>query len=532
MRNRVGRDERAGLRAFRNQFAVVAGIMPVIAFVLVVDRDEVGVLATVGTALPLVALAVTAAAPPTVDPRWFAAVLAADVAGIAFIRGDVPTVGVSALFVLPAIWSGYAFGFRGASVTAVVTIALLWVGAPGEWVTVDAEDTARLVSLPLVVAAVSGTSAVLARRGRARQQLLLGQAALLHTRLAEVTAREETVRAVLDSVDFDVLAFDPAGRTTLDNGGRGGAALLDLAARGGTTDLRDLVQRTVDGTELDGELVSVRREDGTVRTYTVSTRLLPDEAGTEGGAGGVLVARDVTAERAALQAREDLVASVSHELRTPTTAVLGSVELAREVEGLPAERMLDVASRNAERLVELVGGILQAAREDRVDLVPAPFDLLEVVDAAVEAAEPAARVAGVELRTTPTGTPVQVVGDAFRIRQVVDNLVSNAVKYNRDGGWVEIGAHAVGDKVWLIVRDDGIGIADGDQDRLFERFFRAESVRRTGVHGTGLGLAISRQIARRHGGDLVVTSALGEGTTVTVTLPADGPTTTTTGVRA
>lgn len=513
---------------------MVAGIMPVIAFVLVVDRDEVGVLATVGTALPLVALAVTAAAPPRVDPRWFAAVLAADVAGIALIRGDVPTIGVSALFVLPAIWSGYAFGFRGASLTAVVAIGLLWVGAPGEWAVVDAEDTARLVSLPLVIAAVSGTSSVLARRGKARQQLLLGQAALLHTRLAEVTAREEAVRAVLDSVDFDVLAFDPEGRTTVDNAGRGGAALLDLAARGGSTDLDALVQRTVDGTELDGELVSVRREDGSVRTYTVSTRLLPDAAGAEGGAGGVLVARDVTAERAALQAREDLVASVSHELRTPTTAVLGSVELAREVEGLPpaAERMLDVASRNAERLVELVGGILQAAREDRVDLVPAPFDLLDVVGAAVEAAEPAARVAGVELRTTPTEAPVRVVADAFRIRQVVDNLVSNAVKYNRDGGWVEIGAHAVGDRVWLIVRDDGIGIADGDQDHLFERFFRAESVRRTGVHGTGLGLAISRQIARRHGGDLVVTSALGEGTTAIMTIPAAPPATTTTGARA
>ncbi len=77
--------------------------------------------------------------------------------------------------------------------------------------------------------------------------------------------------------------------------------------------------------------------------------------------------------------------------------------------------------------------------------------------------------------------------------------------------------------MWLIVRDDGIGIADADQDRLFERFFRAESVRSTGIHGTGLGLAICRQIARRHGGDLTVLSVLGEGTTATMTIPAAGP---------
>ncbi|WP_066652347.1 sensor histidine kinase [Curtobacterium sp. MR_MD2014] len=521
MGSRPDRDERAGLRAFRNQLGVVAGIMPVVAFVLVVERESVAGLTVVGTALPLVALALTAAAPPATDPRWFAAVLAVDVAAVAFIRGDVPSIGVSALFTLPALWAGYAFGFRGAAVTTGFTVALLWIGAPGEWDVLDADDTARLVSLPLVIAAVSGTAAALTRRSRAQRDLLHDQAALLRRRLSEVSEREELVRAVIDSVDFDVLAFDGSGRTTVTNRGRGRTALDDLTAPTAAPGAGELVRRTLEGTEFEGEIVSVRRPDGSSRTYTVSTRVLPDEGGT----GGVLVARDVTAERRALAARDDLVASVSHELRTPTTAVLGSVELAREVDGLPAdaERMLDVASRNAERLVELVGGILEAAREERVDLVLAPCDLLEVIDAAVEAAGPAARAAGVTLRTTATERPVPAIADAFRMRQVVDNLISNAVKYNRDGGWVEVGAHTVGELVWVIVRDDGIGIADDDQDRLFERFFRAERVRSTGIHGTGLGLAICRQIARRHGGDLAVVSVLDEGTTVTMTIPTAGP---------
>lgn len=517
-----GADEGGGRRAFRNQLAVVSGIMPVIGFVLVVDRQQIGLLATLGTALPLVALVLAAAAPQSVDPRLFALVLALDVTGIAFIRGDVQSIGVSALFVLPAMWAGYSFGLPGAALTTGVIVALLWIGAPGEWDQIDAADTARLVSFPLIVAAVSGTAAALARRGAARHSVLQDQAALLRTRLLEVSTREALVRAVLDSVDFDVLAFDARGSITVTNRGRGGWAFEDLGSPGTERRLDDLIGSTIDGSEAEDELVVVRRADGNTRSYTVNTRLLPVEGG-----GGVLVVRDVTAERRALEARDDLVASVSHELRTPTTAVLGSVELAREVAGLPdaAERLLDVASRNAERLVEMVSGILQGAREERVDLVLASCDLVDVVDAAIEAAGPVAQAAGVELRSTAVGR-VTVVADAFRLRQVADNLVSNAVKYNRRGGWVEIGTHLVDDRAWLIVRDDGIGIDDDDRQRLFERFFRAEAVRSSGVHGTGLGLAICRQIARRHGGDMRVTSTLGEGTTVTMTIPAEGPTTT------
>ncbi len=203
----------------------------------------VGVLAAVGTALPLAALAVTAAVPATVDPRWFAVVLAVDVAAIALIRGDVPSIGVSALFTLPALWAGYAFGFPGAATTTAFAVGLLWVGAPGEWAAIDSGDTGRLVSLPLVIAAVSGTAAALARRGRARQELLHDQAAVLRRRLGEVTAREELVRAVLDSVDFDVLAFDADGNTTVTNAGRSGAAARDLAARTTADGVGSLVRR-------------------------------------------------------------------------------------------------------------------------------------------------------------------------------------------------------------------------------------------------------------------------------------------------
>lgn len=513
----------AGSRAFRNQATVVAGVVPVIGFVLVADRAQAGPGTVVGTALVLAALVAAAAAPRSWGDRWFALVLTLDVVALAVVRSEIPSVGISALFALPALWAGYTFGLVGAgAVTAFVT-AVLWIGAPGEWDSVTGQDAARLIAFPLVTAAVSGTAAVLSRRASAAQQLLADQAVLLRGQLDAISRRERLVRAVFDSVDFDVVAFDGDGSVTIANVRRRPGSLETAVEPAAREAVAAAIARTLAGEELEDEIVTVRSEIGPSRSYAVSTRQFTE---SDGAAGGVLIARDVTAEREAIAARDDLVAAVSHELRTPTTAILGSVELARESDELPgdAARLLDVAARNAERLVELVNGILQAAREDRVDLVLGPCDLVDLIDATLESADPAARAADVRLgRTAATPDSLVVTADAFRIRQVLDNLVSNAVKYNRPGGSVEVGVDVFDGRAWLIVRDDGIGIADADQERLFERFFRAEAVRSSAVHGTGLGLAICRQIVRRHGGDLSITSALGEGTTATAVLPVAGP---------
>ena len=114
---------------------------------------------------------------------------------------------------------------------------------------------------------------------------------------------------------------------------------------------------------------------------------------------------------------------------------------------------------------------------------------------------------------------VPLFADPFRLRQVVDNLLSNGIKYNRDGGELSVGVTAEGDTAWVIVRDTGICISEEDQPKLFERFFRSDLVRNSTVHGSGLGLAISRDIVRLHGGDLTVHSVLGEGTTAVVRIP-------------
>ncbi len=115
--------------------------------------------------------------------------------------------------------------------------------------------------------------------------------------------------------------------------------------------------------------------------------------------------------------------------------------------------------------------------------------------------------------------PVTADFDARRIRQVIDNLISNAIKYGREDGWIVVRVAGDTRNAWVIVQDNGVGISAAEVPSLFDRFFRADAVRHTSTHGSGLGLAISRDIARSHSGDITAESVLGEGSTFVVRLP-------------
>jgi signal transduction histidine kinase len=232
----------------------------------------------------------------------------------------------------------------------------------------------------------------------------------------------------------------------------------------------------------------------------------------------------VTAEELALRAREDLVASVSHELRTPLTSILGYLELALDDDDLAAStrEQLEIAERNAARLRELVADILAMSAASRhgvgFALHPAPTDVAEIVESAVTAVAPRAMAHGIRIDASGVRSCRAVV-DAHRLRQVVDNLLSNAVKYNRRGGGVVVSVEREAEAVLITVADNGPGISPSEQARIFERFFRADAVRNSSVHGSGLGLAISRDIARAHGGDILLATAPGAGSVFTVRLP-------------
>jgi signal transduction histidine kinase len=225
--------------------------------------------------------------------------------------------------------------------------------------------------------------------------------------------------------------------------------------------------------------------------------------------------------READRVKDEFVALVSHELRTPLTSITGYVELAREEELTDdARAYLDVVSRNAERLLVLVNDLLFVARLQvgELSLEQGAVDLADVLRDGLRTNEPRALAKGVTL-TCALGSVPPVRGDRGRVLRVVDNLVSNAVKFTPAGGSVHVSLRWDGNAALIEVADTGIGIDPEDQQQLFQRFFRAQTAVERQLPGSGLGLYISRAIAEAHDGTLTVRSRPGDGSTFRFQVP-------------
>jgi len=222
--------------------------------------------------------------------------------------------------------------------------------------------------------------------------------------------------------------------------------------------------------------------------------------------------------------KDEFVGLVSHELRTPLTSISGYVELLDDPETGPLNgdqrEFLAIIDRNAGRLRTLVDDLLFVARLEagRLDLRLADVDLAELVSHAVDSARPRAARRGVALRVDAT-RPAVVRGDADRLAQLLDNLVSNALKFTLRDGSVEARLDLQDGHARIRVADSGIGIAEDELGHLFERFYRASTAINQQVPGTGLGLYICKAIAEAHGGSIEVESEVDGGTTFQVELP-------------
>lgn len=246
--------------------------------------------------------------------------------------------------------------------------------------------------------------------------------------------------------------------------------------------------------------------------------------GDRGDAGIVVSVKDMTERNEVERMKDEFVALASHELRSPLTSVLGYLELALEGDAgqlsPTLERYLRVAERNGRSLQRLSDDLLTVARADagRLNLDRRPLDLAHLALECVEDQRPRAQEQQVCLEWD--GVRVEgLLGDGARLRQVVTNLVSNALKFTPPGGRVTVSTGTDEGMALVAVSDTGMGIPPEEQERLFERFYRTRSATVRQIPGTGLGLAISRLIVEGHGGTIQVESAEGAGTTFRVALP-------------
>ena len=241
--------------------------------------------------------------------------------------------------------------------------------------------------------------------------------------------------------------------------------------------------------------------------------------------GVVYALRDVSDEHALERARSDFVATASHELRTPLAAVYGAARtLLRtdiEIPGDQRDRFLEIIVSETERLTAIVSQILLAGQleEGRVDVTTTATDLKPLAESALDLARLRAPEQ-IELRLEQDGAPAVALADQDKLRQVLVNLLDNAIKYSPDGGEVVVELEGGNGRVRLAVRDRGLGIPPGEHERIFEKFYRLDPALTRGVGGSGLGLFISRELVSRMGGSLTVRSQPGEGAAFVVDLPA------------
>jgi signal transduction histidine kinase len=227
-------------------------------------------------------------------------------------------------------------------------------------------------------------------------------------------------------------------------------------------------------------------------------------------------------------AKNGFLASVSHELRTPLTSIMGYVEMLTDGEAgeLTAEqlKMVGIVERNGGRLLTLIEDLLTLSRVEAGSfrLLIGEVGVGSMLQGVIDSMAPMAAENKVTLSLDVPPDIGTIVGDPDQLERAMLNLVSNAVKFTRAGGWVTISVGRRDDMVRLRVRDTGIGIPVAEQDKLFTRFFRSSISQQQAVQGTGLGLSIVKSVIEQHGGSIEIESVPGEGTTVTVLLPVNG----------
>ncbi|HEY0701524.1 MAG TPA: ATP-binding protein [Candidatus Acidoferrales bacterium] len=250
----------------------------------------------------------------------------------------------------------------------------------------------------------------------------------------------------------------------------------------------------------------------------------PADADRSKPSGAVVVLHDVTELRRLERVRQDFVANVSHEFKTPLTAIQGFAEtlLSGALDDPTSNRrFLEIIRTHAVRLAQLTNDLLKLARIEagKLEVEFFPVGLIELIEGCAETTllKASRKQITLEIEVPPGLPPVR--GDAGLLRDVLQNLLDNAIQYTPEGGHIRVTSDLRGREAVVTVSDTGIGIPTADKERIFERFYRVDAARSREAGGTGLGLSIAKHIVEAHGGHLWVDSTIGEGSKFSFSIP-------------
>jgi two-component system phosphate regulon sensor histidine kinase PhoR len=352
-------------------------------------------------------------------------------------------------------------------------------------------------------------------------------AAQMGSTIRILTEEREQSAAILDSMEEAVVVADSGQRVIFCNrafartfdipeSDHKGRAVIELIQH---PDMIALFQSTLSG----GAIVRGEIVIGSVRTRSYALTAAPIRS--EGAVtGAVMVLHNITEIRRLERARRDFVANISHEFRTPLTAIQGFAETLLDgalEDPENSRRFLRIIHDHALRLTRLTEDLLKLARIEagQLQLEIQPVAICNILDSCMETGRMKAGQKNITLNMEcPPDLPL-LQGDVRSLREILQNLLDNAIRYTPDNGHISLRAVVRGSEMELSVSDTGIGIPKADQQRIFERFYRTDAARSRESGGTGLGLSIAKHLAEAHGGRIQVKSELGQGSIFSVFLP-------------
>jgi two-component system phosphate regulon sensor histidine kinase PhoR len=534
--------EQADPRAAQGIFLLPVLMELVLRVLLGVKFDGYFVVATL-----IVALATLGAVLIGLDRlshRWTILLPVLDIVALGIYRFSEPTA-IAVAVVFPAIWLGLQYGRKGVLITTVVVSATFVVPTLFFLGLTLLDAISRVSQMTLMAVICSAAVAFVADLWKSQYEQARNTTARLELAMADVIEQRRLTRTIVNGVDVGLVALDAKGAYDSTNprheefmtlaypdghAGLAGQEGFVYAADGVTLLTSEDMPTTmaVRGEAFRDYLIWVGAVPAERRALAVSSSPYFRNNGEFGGA--VLAYHDITELVVASRIKDEFVASVSHELRTPLTSIIGYVDvILDDTENLPddARDYLHVVQRNARRLHRLVDDLLSTALQSVATVLDVErVSVTELMERSAVEARKAAAAAGIELElvTAGSGKTLDINGDSERLAQVFDNLFSNAIKYTPSGGRVEGSVTRDGDVAVIRVRDTGRGIAEAEQSKIFNKFFRGSGVLTDAIPGVGLGLAITKTIVDAHGGNIAVSSELGKGATFEVRLPlAEAP---------